>query len=394
VASLINFGQQWQLATAPRANGVFPAASVFVDDFTVYAFHRHTDGQALKYDVSQDGGQTFPTVRSTAITVGSDDIYGARVTSFAGVPFRVLLLLSGGGGKHLYVSDTVLTLPETSTWTQVALPGTAVGGPAAVEVDGANVLVFGQAGGGGAAKIWHSEDGGTTFAGPVTIGVAEILSDITACYHLCSPSPGLWCLINKGAIYRSADNGASWTGLPVHLIPAGNIACPGASTILAVNATRLIACFKGQIATSDDAGATWTDRQNLTLNPPSPTSINQGAIVAFANFGSRAGSPVLGAATAYVKEFTAAVTRGAFWRSVDFGTTWTLVECVGGVNIAGSSQLMTAFIARGGRGVMDLREAGPTRHTFFNPNPEAVGVPAPRAPSASSFTVRPCFQPC
>ena len=392
MASLINFGQQWQLATAPRQNGVFPAASIFVDDFTVYAFHRHTDGQALKYDVSQDGGQTFPIVRSTAITVGSDDIYGARVTSFAGVPFRVLLQLSSGTGKNLYVSDTVLSLPETSTWTQVALPGTGVGSPLAVEVDGARVQVFGQASGGN-ARTWHSEDGGTTFAGPVAVGTG-VLAVSTGNSHLASPSAGLWCLINGEGIYRSSDNGVSWTALPVHIIPAGNVACPDSSAIIAVNATRLVACFKGQIATSDDAGATWTNRQNLTLNPPSTTSINQGAIVAFANFGSHAGSPVLGAATAYVKEFTAAITRGAFWRSVDVGTTWTLVECVGGANVAGSSQLMTAFIARGGRGVMDLREAGPTRYTFFNPNTDVAGVAARRAPSASSFTVRPCFQPC
>src|SRR3990167_3137740 len=195
MASLINFGQQWQLATAARATTIFTAASLFVDDFTVYAFRRHTDGQALKYDVSQDGGQTFPTVRSTAVTVGSDDVHGARVTSFAGVPFRVLLL----GSAAIRYSDTVLTLPESSIWTQATLPGTLVGAPAAVEADGANVLVFGQTGGGGDARIWHSEDGGTTFAGPIAIGT-ETLTTNTGNWHLCTPSSGLWCLINKGAI--------------------------------------------------------------------------------------------------------------------------------------------------------------------------------------------------
>src|SRR3990167_546608 len=174
MASLINFGQQWQLATAPRASTIFPAASIFVDDFTVYAFRRHTDGQALKYDVSQDGGQTFPTVRSTAVTVGSDDVHGALVTSFAGVPFRVFLL----GSAAVRYSDTVLTLPETSIWTQATLPGTAVGAPVAIEADGANVLVFGQAGA-GLPKTWHSEDGGPTFAGPVAIASATVLASTT-----------------------------------------------------------------------------------------------------------------------------------------------------------------------------------------------------------------------
>ena len=392
MASLINFGQQWQLATAPRATTIFPAASIFVDDFTVYAFRRHTDGQALKYDVSQDSGQTFPTVRSTSITVGSDDIYGARTTSFAGVPFRVFLLLTGGGGKHLYVSDTVLSLPEASTWTQVALSGTAVGSPLAVETAGANVLVFGQAGA-GLARTWHSEDGGTTFAGPVAVGSDTVATPVGNTL-LASPSAGLWCLINKGAIYRSSNNGVSWLG-PVHTIVEGNVAVPGTSAILAVNATRVVACFKGQVATSDDAGATWTTRQNLTLNPPSTTSINQGAIAAFANFGSHGGAPVLGGVTIYPHEFTAATTRGAFWRSIDLGTTWTLVDCIGGTNLASTNHLVTAFIARSGRGVMDLRDHnGPNRATFFNPNLEVAAVAARRAPSASSFTVRPCFQPC
>jgi hypothetical protein len=275
----------------------------------------------------------------------------------------------------------------------VALTGTAVGSPSAVEVDGANVLVFGQVGGLGDARVWHSEDGGTTFSGPVAVGTETVTNPTGNC-HLASPSASLWCLINKGAIYRSADNGASWTG-PVHTITAGNVACPASSAIFAVNATRVVACFKGQVATSDDAGATWTDRQNLTLNPPSTTSINQGAIAALATFGSHAGSPVLGGATVYPHEFDAVTTRGAFWRSVDFGTTWTLVDCVGGTNLVSTAQIITAFIARGGRGIMDLRDSGgPNRATFFNPNLEVAGVAARRAPSASSFTVRPCFQPC
>ena len=391
MASLINFGQQWQLATSTRDNLIFSTASIFVDDFTVYAFHRHSDGQALKYDVSQDGGQTFPVVRSTAKTTSADDMIAARTTSFAGVPFRVLLLQEALG---LLYSDTVLTLPETSVWTQITLPGSLVGAPLGLEVAGANVQVFGQSGGGGAAKTWHSEDGGTTFAGPVNVGT-ETVTTATGPNHLCSPSAGLWCLINKGAIFRSADNGASWTPAAVHTITAGNVACPASSAIFAVSATRLVACFKGQVATSDDAGATWTDRQNLTLNPPSTTSINQGALVAFASFGSHAGVPVLGAATVYPHEFTGAITRGAFWRSVDLGTTWTLVDCVGGTNLASTGQRVIAFIARGGRGLMDLQEGGgPNRATFFNPNTDVAAVAARRTPSASSFTVRPCFQPC
>jgi hypothetical protein len=96
--------------------------------------------------------------------------------------------------------------------------------------------------------------------------------------------------------------------------------------------------------------------------------------------------------TAYPHEFNGATTRGAMWRSVDLGTTWTLVDCVGGSNIGGTATMLTAFVARAGRGVMDMREAGgPTRFTWFNPNPAALGgIPET---CGAAIIAEPCPEP-
>jgi hypothetical protein len=398
-----SYGQKWYIEAAPaRLNTIFPASSVYVDDLTVYAFH-FFDGSVinpLRYDISTDGGATFPAAGQNTATafspVGSFDVFGSAIITLADGTRRIILLANNS--EAIIYSDTVFTLPGASTWARVQPTGN-VGAPVGFGVRGLNVVVCGQAGG-AVIALSYSLDGGATFAAAST-GIPDTVVTSYGMQLFASPVAHVWCFINpkSGIIYRSADDGVTWSGA-IKTITAGNVGVPTAAAIWAVNATRLVAVYKGQIVTSDDEGLTWTDRQNLTLNPPSTTAINQGDIAHFGSFGLNAGIDVLGAVSAYPHEFNGATTRGAMWRSVDKGTSWSLVDCVGGSNLGGTNFLVTGFAAQAGRAVMDMREGGgPARTSWYNPNPAPVPAPpavmgAQLVGACSAFTVCPCPTTC
>jgi hypothetical protein len=121
------------------------------------------------------------------------------------------------------------------------------------------------------------------------------------------------------------------------------------------------------VATSDDAGLTWTDRQNLTLASLSPLDVKQGGIGYIGSFGVQGGLTILGGATNYAMAFDSVTTRGAMWRSIDLGDTWALVNAVGGGFVTQSTATrITAFAARRGRGVIDIWNSGTTERKTWS----------------------------
>ena len=325
----------------------------------------YTNPGKLDYDVSSDGGQTFPLVRETEVSSEPYNIIGARTIVLSDGTLRVLLLQTL---KGILYSDTIVSLPMASTWTQVALSATSLIRIVGFEASGLNVLVAGD----DLADfvVWRSSDGGATFSSPVVV-VPESTTAAFGYQIFCSPTADVWCLLNpnSGSIFRSTDNGATW-GASVKTITPGNASLPKVGAIFAVSATRVVAIYKGQVSVSDDAGVTWTDKQNLTVIGLSPVDVKQGGIGYFANFGLRNGVTVLGGVTNYADAFDVNTTRGAMWRSVDLGDTWTLIDAVGGGLVTtNASTAITAFPARNGRGVLDLWNIGTGhRDTWFNPS--------------------------
>lgn len=345
-------GTVWNRDTTVRSNGTFPAASVFYDDLTVYAFHVPITGGAfpMAYDLSVNGGVTWPTTRAT-LTVVAGDVVGARYIASLG---RFILLLNASQG--IAYSDNVITLPLASTWTSVTPPG-SVGAPVGFEVNGQNVVYCGQDGGGN-IQLAFSTDGGATFLASTTMP-ADTITTPFGYQIFASPSPGIWCFLNpkSGKIYRSTDSGNNWSAA-VTTITAGNVALSAVACILAVTATRLVAVYKGQVVVSTDAGLTWVAKQNLTLVASSPASIQQASIAALGNYGLPAGQEQLGGLSTFLSTFAAGVTAQAGWRSTDRGENWTIVNVVGGANHGSASVAMTALAARQGRGVADLWNLG------------------------------------
>jgi predicted RecA/RadA family phage recombinase len=359
-------GQSWRLELSRVANTVFPAASVCLEgeDLTIYAFHRF-DGATinpLRYDVSTDGGQTFPTMRATSFNP-TNDIVSARTVRLASGTLRFVLLENTS--QAIAYSDSILSAPSASTWTEVTPPG-SVGSPLGMEVNGLNVVVMIQDGGSN-LKLAYSTDGGTTFSASSTMPTDTVTTPLG--YQVfAGPTAGVWCLLNpnSGKIYRSTDSGNNW-GAAVKTITAGDIGLGAVSAIFAVNATRVVAVYKGQVSVSDDAGVTWTDQQNLTLVANSPLDIKQGGIGWIANVGLTGGATILSGATNYVMSFGSTVTRQAFWRSLDLGTTWTLVDVHGGGLITSATTTrLTAFAAKNGKGVVDIWNSGTTERKTWS----------------------------
>jgi hypothetical protein len=354
-------GTEWTLEGDTRANLTRSTASVFLDDLTVYAFHWEF-GVAIYYDVSVDGGQTFPVVHTTSSASFNDVVVAKRLVLADGTT-RFLVLLNDN--QAVAYSDNVLTLPNTSTWTRLTPPGSG-GAPIGLEVNGLNVVVAGQD---GAANLQmaYSVDGGATFLASTTMP-AESTTTSYGYQVLTSPSAGVWCFISptSGKIFRSTDSGDHW-GAAVATLPTGDASLPKVACIFAASATRVVACFQGQVATSDDAGVTWTLRQNLTLPASSPVHVKQGGIGWIASFGAVSSPPVLGGATNYATAFDASTTRGAMWRSVDLGTTWTIVDSVGGGLVSTNPDTrITALVARNGRGVIDIWNSGTTHRNTWH----------------------------
>src|SRR3990172_6749007 len=112
------FGQKWRLEAAARVNVAFPASSVYISDLEVFAFHLYngTVLHPMQYDVSVDGGETFPVIRATAAP-NMGDVFGAFLIPLADGTRRILLLVNAT--LAIAYSDTVFSLPSSSTWTLV-----------------------------------------------------------------------------------------------------------------------------------------------------------------------------------------------------------------------------------------------------------------------------------
>src|SRR3990172_1711374 len=138
------YGQTWRLEAAPRVNVAFPASSVYITDLEVFAFHLWNGAvlHPMQYDVSVDGGETFPVMRATAAPNISHP-RGAFLVTLADGTRRILLLVNGT--PSLAYSATVFSLPTSSTWTLVQPPN-SLGTVNSIGVRGLNVVAVRQDG--------------------------------------------------------------------------------------------------------------------------------------------------------------------------------------------------------------------------------------------------------
>lgn len=255
--------------TPSYSTGLGRAASMAPSQVTI------TPGQANQVTVTTQ----LVLTHSVAITRNfvSDDggaTYAQRVlpaTSDLNTPWWSTAL-SGADGVAVIgdrKNQVVHTTDGGSAWSATTLSGIGsdyVAGPAIF----AGTTVYlpvneANASGGGAFVLLRSTNGGATFAadGDQTITFSRAFDPSPA---PVSAAAGAWWLVSPdGAVYRSMDNGQSWSKAPASL-PAGVMSIGAGDAQNATVTIQQNRCANGKsgctseqfLETTSDAGASWT----------------------------------------------------------------------------------------------------------------------------------------
>ena len=192
VAASVDSGASW--VTSPAAEGATGSGTVTATadgSGIVWA----PDGAAVRH--STDGGATFAEVAGLPVgaRVESDRVDASRVYAFAGGVFY----RSGDGGAS-FAAVSSGALPTEGPVRFGATPG-AVG----------HLWLAGGSDEGGAYGLWHSTDGGSTWAAVAGFDEAD-----TVGFGKAAPgatSPAIYTAASRDGVrgvYRSTDGGGTW----------------------------------------------------------------------------------------------------------------------------------------------------------------------------------------
>jgi hypothetical protein len=309
-------GQVWNIGSIPT-DGVVDGCAVILEGAAAYRFRRGgADQYALVYDISDNGGVTWGSTVITALkdfaTVQAAPFNGnVSIANALVIPGTPPVYLIGSGSSH-----TLLRSTDLRVWSLITLPGSGGGAVTSLVRQGDTVGVSGQLSGNTPA-FFLSTDKGLTFGTGVQkdngLTVIEESKQV-----LASPIPNVWLWLGAGGnIYRSVDNGVTFTS--VKTLVAGTV---NGYAILALDERYCVAVIKGQVYTSDDVGATWTARQNL--------SASLGDI----GFLGYYGNGVVGGLACQLGTFGPTTDAVGAWRSTDYGVTWLPITVHGGMGNA------------------------------------------------------------
>ena len=208
--------------------------------------------------VSDDGGATYVQRVLPAVSDLNTPWQSAVLSGARGVA-----VIGERGDKVVHTAD------GGATWSASTLSGVGgdyVAGPA-IFAGTTAYLPMTEAGvsGGGAFVLLRSTDGGASFAagGDQTVKFGGAFDPAPA---PVSVAPGVWWLVSpSGAVYRSMDDGRSWSKAPASL-PAGMISIGAGDTRNATVTIEQNRCAHGKsgctseqfLETTSDAGTSWT----------------------------------------------------------------------------------------------------------------------------------------
>lgn len=220
---------------------------------------------------------------------GTGAVWRTMATSYDGATFIA------GAGQFNSNGSLFLSTNSGVSWSAIAAVGSHKWYGTAVSADGTKMAASSYAG-----DIYTSTDGGVNWTDRTAAGTRNWLSvaissdgqKIAAVDNAGAPGAGS---STPGDIYTSTDNGATWTDQTA----AGtrNWMSIASST----DGTHLAACVNGgDIYTSTDSGATWTDQTGS---------------------GSRSWTKI--ASSADGSKLVASVSGGQVYTSGDGGVSWT-----------------------------------------------------------------------
>jgi uncharacterized protein (TIGR03437 family) len=275
-----------------------------------------------------DAGQTLTvsvTGASFASIVQAQGAYGLRLAPGAGTAGNYTLTVRAADNQNgATTAPVVVTVVggTTARWTQTAGPEGAT--VRALLVQGSNVFAGTQGG------IFRSTNDGASWT-PASNGLTGQFVTALAANGttLFAGTVGTSYVIASGGVFRSTDNGATWT-------PANNGLGSLEIQSLGVNGTTLFAGTPNGVYRSTDNGANWTAANN---------GLGTNRAFAFAAVGNN---------------FFAGALPGGVFRTTDNGATWTpannglLVPAVSSLAVNGT----TLFAGTAGGGVFRSTDGG------------------------------------
>jgi hypothetical protein len=229
-----------------------PAITLFTDAVTVVGLRQGTAGAALVAYNSTDGGRTFaPGVPTGFPAAGGANNPKSLIRTVSPTP-RFVIAVSGNAGGSVAHSVSI-----GSGWafsTGIPLANATFYGLAS---QASAVLAVGPNAANNATVACLSTNDGQDFPTCVTVDAAGASKPAGVSNPVvATPALNIWVtLLANGKIWRSADNGATWT--TVATLAAGQ------GTIFCVSSTRCIAVANASVFQSNDAGLTWTQTATL-----------------------------------------------------------------------------------------------------------------------------------
>lgn len=256
---IFGYGRQYLFALTGLQGGgqpaPAPAITLFTDAVNVVGLRSSGAAPSLYAYASSDGGRTWGPGVSTGFPVAGVTNNPFQLIRTVSPSPRFVVNATGQAGFSVWNSLNIGSGWATSTGIPAGNRRYGLG------AQGSAVLAVGPNAGATATVGCISADNGQTFPTCVTIDAAAgSLPSGTAAPVVATPSSNIWLtLLADGKIWRSANNGATWTN--VQTVPAeGPIFC--------VSSTVCIAASNGAVWKSIDAGATWA----TTLTLPTPNS--------------------------------------------------------------------------------------------------------------------------
>ncbi len=242
-------------------------------------------GNAAVYYMGSPGGGVWKTIDGGVVwTPIFDSVKVASVGAIAVSPSDPDVLYVGTGdvsmvGSAVNMGDGVYkSLDGGKSWSHVGLEETEHIGAMWIDPSDPNTVVVAALGKTFSKNpergIFKTTDGGKSWrkvlAGTDEIGAADVTFDntdkkvgyATLWHHYCPPGDTT-DLINGasgGAIYKTTDEGETWTKMPGQGLPEGPLSRIGVATAMEGKRVYAIVAARGGggFFRSDDGGATWT----------------------------------------------------------------------------------------------------------------------------------------
>lgn len=310
----LGYGRSFYFSGSSTTIGI--KVALFTDEINVLGWG--VAAAQLSVSHSSDGGRTWGPFVSVSFSNTNNPIAAGRTIGTS--PRYVLSMQGPATGPRVVTSTSPSGGFADSTFgtgLNVTVPT-----PATFAIQGSTVMMWTEGvNATNRAVACRSDDNGQTFQNCVVVDVtaSSSFSNIGPQAVITSPSVNTWLAVSRqGKVWRSTDNGASWTNvLTLTSLTAAAIKCISATVCLIGDPVGTTIVPRR----STDGGATWTAQSAIGGGPASGS-----VSAAFCDYGNN----VIDLIRRDQFPDTASATTTPAFRSTDGGVTWIGATATGG----------------------------------------------------------------